>query len=420
MDFKYLAINGDNVGDSIGNAIATDNHEELSGITGKLKEAHGGIDEWVESVGGEIVTSSGDEGIYKLPAESLEESKIEEIRQKYSELTGTTVTIGIGSSMSEASKALIYGKLNEKDQVVEYSQEMDDFISSHGEEEQVVDEEVEEPIEDESIEHIEGDDQTPSTEIDPEKIEDIQGEEEVDEMAGEETLMEEGEEYEEDLNQDPEEKIQDVVGEDLDGDGDLDTMPAQDDPLAEDQNKQETLHDDVLPEEEAPLEEAGEERQGAISDMIHANMEGEEEEQDDEGLKESIINSLMIFKQNKEMLEMSQQQNPELYNGIMSMLSSMIEMAKKLNMNPEADMHNQEMEGELPHSEEMSEDIVDDTEEEMDEEIKEEGEDTEEEDDEEQKDFENQFKKSEEKLYKFYKDVAKNLQNIKGKLKEKK
>ena len=80
MEFKYIAMNGDNVGEGIGNAIATDNHEELSKITGGLKAAHGAIEEWATSKGGEVVTSSGDECIVKIPSESYDESELDSIK----------------------------------------------------------------------------------------------------------------------------------------------------------------------------------------------------------------------------------------------------------------------------------------------------------------------------------------------------
>lgn len=440
MEFKYLAINGDNVGDGIGNAIATDNHEELTKITGGLNEAHGGIDEWVESIGGEILTSSGDEGIYKVPSQAMESANLDEIRQRYSESAGTTITIGVGASMSEASKALIYGKMNEKDQVVEYDPSIDDFIASHGEDESEVGIEPELPeegmeeegqfpeegMESELPEEGMEEELMPEGQMPEEGMEDPSMEEMHEEgMEGsfDETLMQEGEESQEELSKNPEEKISEAVGQDLDGDGDLDIMQAQDDPLNNAEGEEEMREEpqgnmDNFGEE---MPEEGEDRQGAIGDMIHANMEGEEQGEDPEGLKNEIMQALMIFKENKDMLEASQQQNPELYSGIMSMLSSMIEMAKQLNMNPVGDMANGEVQGELPQSEGMQEEMPEEGMEGMEEELEEEvdpdvideGELAE--DDEEQKDFKNQFKKNE--IDTLYKNLFKSISKVKNAVK---
>ncbi len=50
-------------------------------------------------------------------------------------MSGNTLTIGVGSSMSEAAKALLYGKMNEKDQIVEYEPQIEDYIGDDSEEE---------------------------------------------------------------------------------------------------------------------------------------------------------------------------------------------------------------------------------------------------------------------------------------------
>jgi len=428
MEFKFIAVNGDNVGDSIGSAIATDNHEELSKITGGLKDAHGAIDQWIESVGGEIVTSSGDEGIYKIPAEAYDEATIDSLRSQYSESTGTTITVGIGASMSEASKALIYGKLNDKDQVVEYDPHVDDYIAGHDEEvvddeevpehEQHLDEEGkaihdatenetdEEEIYEEDMaqvgeeslagpddENMEYQDEVPEMEETALEGEAPIGEtdEAMPEGEFDETLAQEGEMSEDDLDVNPEDRLEQVVG-DLDGDGDVDAMipeEGQIDVAAEAEELPEVggeFGDEDAPEmaagpegmmpeegmEELPEEgmEAGmpgeedlEDNQSALTDMIHANMgeDGEEmpeEEGDNEELRDDIASSLMTFKENKQMLEQAKQENPKLYEATILMLRSMIEMAKKLNMDPEADVEEQMAMDEMPDAaEEFGEEL---------------------------------------------------------------
>jgi hypothetical protein len=408
MNFKYLAINGDNVGDSIGSAIASDNHEELSKLTGGLKDAHGAIEEWVQSVGGEIVTSSGDEGIYKVPADSFDEATIENLKNQYSESAGTTLTIGMGDSMSEASKALIYGKMNDKDQIVEYDPHIDDYIASQDggmEEEYAENEEMgEEAPEEEYSEEMPGEEEfageempegavdngavgefgeetseeLPDSEI-GDSNDDIEYQEEIPEgeempMEGEtvgeetdeaipgqeygeedESLFEEGELGESDLDVNPEDKLDDVVGTDIDGDGDIDAMPMEDEGEMAPEGME--GEEEMMPGEEGeeiPME--GEEGESALTDMIHANMGEEEspegEEGDTEELRQDIAASLMTFKENKPMLEQAKTENPKLYEATILMLRSMIEMAKKLNMNPEQDVMGQESMDDLPGAEE--------------------------------------------------------------------
>ena len=447
MDAVYIAINGDNVGEGIGNAIASDNHENLEKITGGLEGAHNSIKEWVESVGGKIVTQSGDEGIYQIPSEAYSEDEIDKIREMYSEQTGTTVTIGVGESMSEASKALIYGKLNDKDQVVEYDSHVDDYISSHEDEEEMEDseledEEVKEPTdEDAELEDFEAEEgqnlsnnnletggdqdsiaendekaingesaneetdetqddlglddevEEPSDEDEIEEEEDDKIEMDADDLVDEhedlvDTLespsheddLEEAKEQQEELDeykeiadedQEPEEKISEMVDDDEDTtsievpknevDGDYgseemaEAQPEHEKEMDEDEefihdaqeNREDELDDDMIEADEESGRDS-QQQHNMISDMIHANME--EGGQDNSELKQKIMQSLQSFKQNKPIIEQAKQADPEFYGSIMNMLQSMIEMAKQLNMNPEQDLENQNIEEELPYA----------------------------------------------------------------------
>ena len=105
MDKLYIAINGDDVGKGIGNAIANDNHEELQNLSNSINESHGSLEKWVQENGGEILTSTGDETLASISPELA--SQLEEVKSQYQEQSGNSLTIGIGSSMSEAFKALI-------------------------------------------------------------------------------------------------------------------------------------------------------------------------------------------------------------------------------------------------------------------------------------------------------------------------
>lgn len=398
MEFKFIATNADNVGDGIGQAIANDDHEGLGQLTANIDAGQNGILQWIQSVGGEVVTSSGDEIIAKIPFESYNEAAIENLRSEYELASGVTVTVGVGDSMSEASKALIYGKLNDKNQIVEYDLHLEDYIASHGEEISPEDQEFEQEVENQMGEgeeiptpdqDAEGDEYTDSENTSDEEYEDASAadliggqqvdnpeyQEEVPEMEetaeGDGTLAEEGEMSEDDLDINPADKLDGVVGEDLDGDGDIDAMPATDDPMLQDASAGGEIPSQELPndgqvqpegEEQPPAVdengmpiEGGGNNQSALTDMIHANMGGEDQDEadgaSDERLRQDIANSLITFKENKPMLEQAKVENPKLYEATILMLSSMIEMAKKLNMNPEADVDSQEAQDALPDAE---------------------------------------------------------------------
>lgn len=131
MSQVFIALNADNVGELIGNHIVNDNHDELSRVSAAIKSAQDMVNRWAESKGGKVVVSSGDESILCIPKQALAELK--NIKNQYSQLANTTLTVGVGATMSEASKALIYGKMNDKNQVVHYDPSIDAQIA--GEEE---------------------------------------------------------------------------------------------------------------------------------------------------------------------------------------------------------------------------------------------------------------------------------------------
>lgn len=413
MQFKFIAINGDNVGEGIGNAIATDNHEELSKITNGLKEAHGAIEEWAQTKGGQIVTSSGDEAIVKVPADSFDESELDQIKAQYSETAGHTVTIGIGDSMSEASKALIYGKMNDKDQIVEYDSTIDDYIANYDdgmdtEDEDETDEvDVEDKDDDGDIDEvdlkdntkddskalIDGNNQDVEDDIEDmpkEGLEDgsevpemeetsVDGEapnEETDEELPGEDLMDESEIAEEDDDVPTEDRLKEFT-DDIDGEEEpsSDAVPEHEKSLSpEDKaihDSTETMSDEEeiaqeqaaaqvqgdgqpIPGQEQNVsdidgEENPEDNQSALQDMIHANMEGEEESsQSKDELKQKVASILLSFKENKMALEQMKQSNPRMYESLIGMLESMIDMAKELNMDPEKEAIGMEAMDEVP------------------------------------------------------------------------
>ena len=479
MSNVFAAFNGDDIGEQIGNHIANDDHESLSRVSDGVKSAHDMIERWVESKGGKVVVSSGDEAIVTVPKQALAELK--SIQQKYSQLANATVTIGVGASMSEASKALIFGKMNDKNQIVHYDPSIDSQIAGDENEdklpspESVEQEEMESEQEESGLaddpeaagiddgngdednneseledeeevgfnhaddeeesgdeinnedyhDYEEGeesdDDQTaempldeaideheglvdtlrsPSHEDDLEEADEQEGElenykdqaEKGDEfaddefadenqefdpsqppheqdMSDDENFAHDAEENEDDeqdadnIEADEEENVfggntepededfaedaaedaasQDLDSEmtddslmddqeavDMDDDGDVD----EDDMVQEDDAMQELSDEDLAAQDEENQDDS------VMTDMLHANIGDEESEDSDDEVKQDVIESLMSFKQNKEHLEELKQTNPEMYQANIMMLRAMIQMAKKLKMNPDASM----------------------------------------------------------------------------------
>lgn len=375
MNGVYVAINGDDVGSAIGSAIASDDRESLNSKSSKIKDIHAQIEQWVEGMGGEIVSSSGDEGIYIMPEEALQH--LEDLKDKYESYTGHTLTIGIGDSMSQAAKALIYGKITDKNTIVEYHPEIEQEIAGieSGSEQDVyaeqhkenlpAEEEVEtqRPLEDEEeLEEPEFDGEYEDEDQD-QIIEDATGGDDIGDgdetpeheegMSPEEEVIHDAAENEADeLDEDIIEADEEAEGEGIDGeeemeDGDLEEEDQ--DSMLEDmvysqmqgeempeEGMEEEAYEEEMPEEEplpeepvAPEEEMSEERIP-------------EDDPEKDALKQEIAASLMTFKKYRDVIQQAEQQAPEFYQAMIVMLRSMIEMAKKLNMSPEQDMMQQE------------------------------------------------------------------------------
>ncbi len=382
----YVAVDADNAGVAIGEAVLNDDTDSLSSISQNINGGTQIFTQWAEFNGGEVISNGSDEAIVRVPITSVHE--LETLKIKYQDQTGFKISIGMGESVSSAAKALIYAKMNGKDQIVDYSPEMEEAMKQAMSPEGVVESENTLPHQEVSEEEIPDHEQelAPEEKAIHDETEMVSDEEEIEqeEMAaiGEETLEEEMPEeeamdemvdsvnpQEEDIDLDGRPDQDEVHGEitpedDIDGDGDVEHEEAiaveaeaeegySDEADFADEEEEEFIdeestelkesiegemseEDGEIPAEEVAEEEMPEE-DGFMLDEEHAlpEEEGElpmeeEESADSESLKSIIFESLQNFKQNREYLEGMSSENPELYNSLIYVLQAMIEMAREL------------------------------------------------------------------------------------------
>jgi hypothetical protein len=455
----FIAINGDDVGSRIGDAIANDDHEGLAQASSSIQGAHDTVDQWVDSVGGKKISSAGDDAIYMVPDNAVND--LDDVRSQYKEESGHGLTVGVGASMSQASKALIYGKLNGKDQTIHYEPMIEDYLSDEDEDQPEVP--GEDDLQDQADQDIEADagaadlenapedtdedvddsqsavpgaaaPQDPAAEMaDPQMSE--QDDSEIPEAGSEDDIAEDDQAAtdaptepainpttaqknnkapqantppidgktdvdfgtsDEDTQEDPADPQAEMSGDEDMPDTDPETDSAaemadsSDDsemPMDADQADGEEMQD---PSMEDDTQELGDEDvadpsqqddgEDPVASMIHGDMQDGGDDQDadmdadqadgdaalDEELKSDIANALLAFKENKHMLEDARDTNPALYEATITMLRSMISMAKKLGFTPEQDMADQEanagMEEGFPEAgaEDMGEDPTED------------------------------------------------------------
>jgi len=314
----YVVVNGDGVGQTMGESISNNDIEGLKSHQGKINDMHIKIEQWVEQNGGEVISSSGDESIFTISSDLIGE--LESIAESYSESTGHSATVGVGNSISDAVKALVYGKNSQKGSVVQFSPELE------GEDEE---EGLESPEEEGIEQEIEGQEagvpQEGEEELEEEGIPQEEGELEEG-VPQEEGIPQEGE-LEEGIPQEGEEELVEEEG------------------IPEEENIPQEEGEEGLVEEEGVPEEGEEEGlQDVLRSHLEIENEGDEENSDEvhkEELKNEIGNALELFQANREMLEQLQSSNPDLYTALLTMVGSMIHMSKMIGLDSSSEDESQ-------------------------------------------------------------------------------
>ncbi|MDD5650671.1 MAG: mCpol domain-containing protein [Candidatus Nanoarchaeia archaeon] len=364
----FITFNGDNVGDKIGNTIKENDHEGLFNLSNTFKNSNIMLSKWIEGKKGRVIAESGDEVIGQIPQEAKEE--LENLKSQYEQQAGTTLTIGLGSSLSEAFKALIYGKLSNKNQIVEYDPSIDEFINQGSQEEEEVNPENISQQANENVSNpnnelpipSKGSDElsqvptqpkpyesNPISQKTPEEIQEnkaIQTSEQgaiqnkdnpnIEEAPGKSDITNENEPTVEDegtVDKDiPELSNEEILNDSSDGT----QVPSDNAQVPSDDNQQPSNEQD-----------------GMVGNMIQGQMEDGDNEQDNAELKANIAEALLAFRENKDILEQAKVENPKLYQATISMLRSMIMMAKQLNLGSSDKDVESEGENEEAESEEV-------------------------------------------------------------------
>lgn len=268
-EYMYIAGDGDSIGAQVGQAMLHDDVEGLHAVSSKINQGQDAFQQWLQSIGGEMISAGGDEFVARVPA-GADLNGIEEFRNQYNQTVGATVTIGLGSSMSQAGKALIYGKLNGKDQVAQYDESMEQFLQG-----------------------IQSGDHS-----DPMSEEAKQKDHYLNSVYDSEGM--------DDTSANPEAAVEQVA------DG---QVPMEEQPMNEDIGKDDGAEVEN-PEDVNAFE-------SVMADGMTAG--------DGSYLKEQMMNVLDGFKKDKEFIESMKSTEPEVYAEIIGLLHQMIKTSKMLN-----------------------------------------------------------------------------------------
>lgn len=113
----FVSGDGDGIGGVVEQKVMANDLEGLIQQSVRIKKGQRILKAAFEDLlCGETLVHGGDDNLFRIEARHL--NKIEKIRAAYEKLTGFTVTLGIGTKMSEAVKAMVYGKLTGKNKTV--------------------------------------------------------------------------------------------------------------------------------------------------------------------------------------------------------------------------------------------------------------------------------------------------------------
>lgn len=105
----FVCFDGDHIGARIGRECMQD---DVAGVRQISAAIEAGNELWRSlalRVGGTVISCGGDEGAISIPAQYL--SDVPTIQSRYAQAVGATCTVGVGIKLSQASKALMVGKL---------------------------------------------------------------------------------------------------------------------------------------------------------------------------------------------------------------------------------------------------------------------------------------------------------------------
>lgn len=122
----FVSFDGDTIGQMVGRARLNDDVEGVRRINQSIEHGNAIWRSWCEKHGGSVVEIGGDEGVVEISADYLDE--LPDIRRQYSEAVGASVSVGVGTKISESSKALLAAKLRGKDRIEFYTEEVDEMI----------------------------------------------------------------------------------------------------------------------------------------------------------------------------------------------------------------------------------------------------------------------------------------------------
>lgn len=111
----FVSMDGDNIGNKVAAAEAHDDENTMREVSSRIASGQDILSNWALQYAGTVIQSGGDEGLVKVSNAALDH--LQELRDSYKDAVGATLTVGVGNTISQSTKARALGKLRGKDQV---------------------------------------------------------------------------------------------------------------------------------------------------------------------------------------------------------------------------------------------------------------------------------------------------------------
>lgn len=122
----FVSFDGDHIGRMVGRASLADKPEEVAKIAQAIDRGNEIWRSWALSHGGRVISVGGDEGRLEVEADHLTE--LPKIRDQYQAVVGSTVSVGVGTKLSEADKSLMAAKLQGGDRIQLYTETVNELL----------------------------------------------------------------------------------------------------------------------------------------------------------------------------------------------------------------------------------------------------------------------------------------------------
>ncbi len=127
----FVATDGDRIGRVVGTMRLANDIEGVRRVSNLIERGNKLITSWAERYAGELIEEGGDEVAVAVPPRALPE--LVAIVEQYHAGVGATLSVGVGPSLAEASKALFVAKLRGGDQILAWAPEMEKELAEHPE-----------------------------------------------------------------------------------------------------------------------------------------------------------------------------------------------------------------------------------------------------------------------------------------------